>query len=107
MCNFLSALVLKNGDVLTHPMLDSHSDLVRWFKIPDAQAHQHFAKVELTPTTDWLDPQTWAFRLDEATVPGRVYAQNARDARFKADGPCGLSGVLWAPRVPWWRWLLP
>jgi hypothetical protein len=69
MCQFLSALVLRNGDVLTHPMLDSHSDLVTYFKLPDATAHhQHFAKVELTPD-DWMDPATWDFRLDETTAP--------------------------------------
>lgn len=58
MCNFLSAVVLRNGDVLTHPMLDSHSDLVRYYKLPDTRVyHQHFAKVELTPV-DWLDVST-------------------------------------------------
>ena len=36
MCQFLSALVLKNGDVLSHPMLDSHTDLVTYFKLPDS-----------------------------------------------------------------------
>ena len=70
MCNFLSALVLRNGDVLTHSMLDSHSDLVSYYKLPDDRAHhQHFAKVELTPV-DWLDVTTWIFRLDEHTAPG-------------------------------------
>ena len=70
MCNFLSAIVLKNGDCLTHPLLDSHSDLVRYYQLPDGRAHhQHFAKVELTPH-DWLNPDTWEFRLDEQTVPG-------------------------------------
>jgi hypothetical protein len=69
-CNFLSALVLRNGDVLTHPMLDSHTDLVTYFQLPDTTAyHQHFAKVELTPE-DWLDASTWRFRLDEETAPG-------------------------------------
>jgi len=69
MCNFLSAVVLRNGDVLTHPLLDSHSDLVRYYQLPDVTAyHQHFAKVELTPV-DWLDVATWRFRLDEETEP--------------------------------------
>ena len=71
MCNFLSALVLRNGDVLHHPMLDSHSDLVRHFEVPDTREHhQHFAKVELTPVGDWLDVSLWEFRLDEETAPG-------------------------------------
>ena len=70
MCQFLSAVVLRNGDVLTHPMLDSHSDLVLYLGLPDTTAyHQHFAKVELTPASNWLDPATWTFRLDEETAP--------------------------------------
>ena len=70
MCQFFSALVLRNGDVLHHPMLDSHADLVTYFGLPDATAyHQHFAKVELTPV-DWFDASTWTFRLDEETAPG-------------------------------------
>ena len=69
MCNFLSALVLRNGDVLTHPMLDSHSDLVTYFKLPDTDAHiTHFAKVELMPV-DWMDPATWKWAVDEPTIP--------------------------------------
>ena len=28
MCRFLSALVLPDGDIFWHPMIDSHSDLV-------------------------------------------------------------------------------
>ena len=74
MCQFLSAIVLKNGDVLHHPLLDSHSELVTLFQLPDGhQYHQHFAKVELTPPVNWdgwEDVSRWRFRLDEDTVPG-------------------------------------
>jgi len=66
--------VLKNGDVLHSPLLDSHSDLVAHFNLPDTTAHhQHFAKVELTPPADWIgweDLGNWQFRLDEDTKPG-------------------------------------
>ena len=74
MCQFLSAIVLKNGDVLHSPLLDSHSDLVTLFGLPDTHLHhQHFAKVELAPPADWIgweDLSKWTFRLDEGTVPG-------------------------------------
>ena len=44
--------------------------MIRYFELPDDHAyHQHFAKVELTPE-DWLNVDTWQFRLDEATAPG-------------------------------------
>ena len=70
MCNFMSVLVLKDGSVRHHPMLDSHSDLVRYFKLPDTDAFvHHFAKAELTPTTDWTDASTWAWRIDEDVRP--------------------------------------
>ena len=82
MCNFLSALVLQNGDVLHHPMLDSHSDLVTYFKLPDANAHiRRFAKVELVPV-DWMDASTWTFRLDENTAPA-WWGDVAADAESK------------------------
>ena len=69
MCNFLSVLVLKDGSVRHHPMLDSHSDLVTYFKLPDTNAHiQHFAKAELTPN-DWVDASTWNWRIDEEVRP--------------------------------------
>ena len=70
MCNFLSVLVLRDGSVRHHPMLDSHSDLVRYFEMPDTDAFvHHFAKAELTPTTDWTDAATWAWRIDEDVKP--------------------------------------
>jgi hypothetical protein len=88
MCNFLSALVLRNGDVLHHPMLDSHLDLVRYFKLPDTNAHiRRFAKIELTPV-DWMDAATWTWRIDEPTRPNwldEVEAEAERKTRAIAD----------------------
>ena len=69
MCQFLSVLVLRNGDIRHHPMLDSHADLVTYFEIPDSQVGLNwFAKAELTPV-DWTDPATWMWRIDEETRP--------------------------------------
>ena len=80
MCQFLSLLVLRNGDVLHHPMLDSHADLVNYFKLPDDRAHhQHFAKVELTPAADtWLTPDLWTWRIDEPARPAWLDDVEAR-----------------------------
>ena len=86
MCNFLSAVVLKNGDILMHPMIDSHSELVEYFKLPDTSQHiRHFVKVELTPTTDesWLDPSLWTFRLDEERKPS--WWDDEASAKAEAD----------------------
>ena len=84
MCNFLSVLILKNGDVLHHPMLDSHSDLVTYFKLSDTSQHvRHFAKAELTPD-DWMDPTTWKWRIDEDTKPRWLTRAVEDDAERKA-----------------------
>ena len=70
MCKFFSVLVLRDGSVRHHPMLDSHSDLVRYFQMPDADAFvHHFAKAELTPVDDWTDASTWQWRIDEDVWP--------------------------------------
>src|SRR3990167_11025001 len=91
MCRFLSGLVLRNGDVLTHPMLDSHSDLVMYFKLPDTSAYvHHFAKVELVPDGhDWLDPDTWVWHVDEPVMPvwwTEIAEQAEASLRSRAKG---------------------
>jgi hypothetical protein len=85
MCHFLSALVVRNGDVLHHPMLDSHSDLVRYFKLPDTSAYiSHFAKVELRPK-DWMDAATWEWVVDEPTRPAWLDdVESAAEAKLRA-----------------------
>ncbi len=109
MCHFLSVIVLKNGDVLHHPLLDSHSDLVTYFKLPDGSAHhQHFAKAELTPTEDtWTEPDKWTWRIDEPTRPGWLDDVEAQaEARTRAiaktmvlsgDHPLVLEGCYIVP----------
>ena len=69
MCNFFSGLIIPNGDLRWHPMLDSHFDIVNYFELPDTSEHiRHFVKFELEPK-DWLDPSTWTWRIDEETRP--------------------------------------
>jgi hypothetical protein len=68
MCNFLSAIITPKGDVLWHPMVDSHSELVRLFDLKDTKVGK-FAKVELTPGDNWLDVSKWNWRIDENTRP--------------------------------------
>src|ERR1041384_2010222 len=83
MCNFLSALGLPNGDVLHHPMLDSHGDLVTYFKMPDESAFvRRFTKHELVPV-DWIDPATWRFVTDEPTRPDWLTDEIEREIERK------------------------
>jgi hypothetical protein len=74
MCDFLSAWVLENGDVLCDPEhSDSHDELAIHFGIKDGIAQQgRAARVEFTPPEDLKtigDPTAWRLRLDEVIAP--------------------------------------
>lgn len=69
MCNFFSAIALRDGSIRWHWALDSHSDLLTYYGIADTSEARMFAKVELVPGDDWTDPETWAFRIDEDVAP--------------------------------------
>ncbi len=74
MCQFLSALVVRNGDILWHEATDSHSDLVAHFKMPENAGCKHFAKVEFTPPEKdgrpiYEDFANYKLRVDEDTEP--------------------------------------
>jgi hypothetical protein len=61
-CNFLSAIVSRKGEVYCSPLLDSHNDIIDYFGLRDGNAPQ-FTPVEFTPK-DWFDPETWTFKFD-------------------------------------------
>ena len=67
MCNFLSAIVLSNGDVLTAPeYTDSHEDLILHFGLEncDNSRCQHFVRVEFTPEKI-DDPDSYTLKIDD------------------------------------------
>ena len=69
MCNFLSALVTRTGEVLTLPeYTDSHEDLVEHFGLTDDG--QKFCRVEFTPEAE--QPEVvdgYKFTIDERQAP--------------------------------------
>ena len=77
MCKFLSAIVLKNGDIICDPEhTDSHSDLVAAFNLRDDNQHiDRFVKVEFTPPINaenlpnYSDFANYDFRVDERGEP--------------------------------------
>jgi hypothetical protein len=70
MCNFFSAIGLRNGDILYKDGVDSHSDLIEIFGLPDNTDCRHFAKLELMiPYGDEHDIDKYTFVLDEFTSP--------------------------------------
>ena len=71
MCRFYSAIVLRNGDVLDHDASDSHTDLIRHYKLPDDRECRHFAKVEFVPADAGrvADVSGYTLHVDEDTEP--------------------------------------
>lgn len=74
MCNFLSAIVMRNGDVLCDPEhTDSHEDLLVMHNIWDTRTQQNkFVRVEFLPPEDsstTLDLSTWKLQVDQASQP--------------------------------------
>ena len=74
MCQFKSAIVTRNLDVLQNPFTDSHEDLVRLFKLndtPTVRGEPRFARVEFYPDDpkDYADSSKFKLRIDEAREP--------------------------------------
>ncbi len=74
MCQFKSAIVTANGDLLHNPWTDSHEDLVRIFKLNDTatpSGEPRFARVEFKPESpDDLDkPSAYLLSIDERRTP--------------------------------------
>ena len=73
MCNAWSAIVKKNGDVLWKFGMDSHSDILKHFNIPDNESEPgrlKFARIEISPANgNYLKPNEWKFKLDESITP--------------------------------------
>ena len=75
MCNFLSAIVLKNGDIICRPdATDSHEDLIDFANIRDNRLSQDgFVRVEFLPpehdTKDVFDVKNWTLKVDQASTP--------------------------------------
>ena len=70
MCNFLSAIVRKNGDLHFNLWTDSHEDLIQLFALRDNR-EGNFARVEFTPKdpADLDKPEKYHLKIDEARGP--------------------------------------
>ena len=70
MCDFFSAIVLKNGDVLLNPYTDSHEELIKMFNLRDNRLG-NFARVEFKPPTPegLTQPDLYKLRIDEEAEP--------------------------------------
>ena len=86
MCNFLSAIVLQNGDILCDPEhTDSHEDLIAAHgldNIDDAHVLR-FARVEFRPGLPIDDPSNYTLWIDEAISP--VWLDDSMRSRVEED----------------------
>jgi len=73
MCNFLSAVLMKNGDLIWDIATDSHSDLVSMAGLKDTELlHRPFVRVEYAPPDkrDRANIDKYTLRVDErGTLP--------------------------------------
>ena len=70
MCKFLSAIVLKNGDILYNQATDSHEDLVALHNLRDNR-EGNFARAEFFPdkASDLDKPDKYQLNIDESITP--------------------------------------
>jgi hypothetical protein len=74
MCNFLSLIVTKEGDVFYDETTDSHEKIISDHKLIDDTNDKYkrqFVRVEITPPdNDVFKPVSeWNFKLDEGEIP--------------------------------------
>ena len=73
MCNFLSALVTKDGRLLCNPFLDSHEQIIDFFGMQKSDKDkfiQKFVRVEFIPKDDdYFDVDNYKLRIDEDSKP--------------------------------------
>jgi uncharacterized protein (DUF1330 family) len=68
MCQWKSAIVTRQGDVLHHWNVDSHEDLVDLFELKDK--NDYFVRVEFTPKDGkYSDASAYVLRVDEESTP--------------------------------------
>ena len=97
MCEFFSAIVLKNGDAVWDSTIDNHSKLVELANIQDDTtdtSKMKFARVEITPPDHdiFADIEKWILKIDETITPA-WFKKRHEDAAWSALQEC-LKEVL-------------
>lgn len=91
MCNFLSAIVLRDGTVLCEPSLTNHEDILDYFGIPQTEGSLiSFVRVEYSVCAEeWWDLANWKLRVDEKFYPDwwteEVKERVTRDMRRRIE----------------------
>jgi uncharacterized protein YjbI with pentapeptide repeats len=109
MCNFMSGIVLKTGDIICEPdFTDSHEDLIQFAKINDNETALHgqfLCRFEFIPpknTETILDLATWELKADENVIPDwwdtvkvRKYCERKVNSMFITDARDIVFGGCW------------
>jgi hypothetical protein len=72
MCQFLSAVVSKSGEVYCNPFIDSHEEIIQYFNLRDdpSQFINNIVRVEFTPKDDdYFGVENYQLRVDENSIP--------------------------------------
>ena len=74
MCNFFSAIVLKNGEIVYDLNTSSHEDLIEKAGLKDDTADADkltFARIEIVPGDDdfFTEQKNWYLKIDQSITP--------------------------------------
>ena len=71
MCDFLSVIVKKDGEILCDPYTDSHEDLIAAHGLDDSKLREGFVRGEFKPGDykDYDKPDKYILRIDEQLKP--------------------------------------
>ena len=66
MCKFLSAIGLKNGDIICDPSIDSHEDLIKFNKLKETRL-RNWVRIEFYPDSDkdYADLSKYNLKVDD------------------------------------------
>ena len=66
MCKFLSAIGLKNGDIICDPSIDSHEDLIKFNKLKETGL-RNWVRIEFYPDSDkdYADLSKYNLEVDD------------------------------------------
>jgi hypothetical protein len=70
MCNFLSAIVTRQGELFCNPLTDAHEDLIELYQLKD-NGMNHFIRVEFSPEdhNDLAKIECYKLEVDESSTP--------------------------------------
>ena len=96
MCNFFSAIVLKNGEIVYDVDISSHEDLIEKAKLKDDTADSAklmFARIEIVPKNGGIftERKNWYLKIDQTIVPdwfSEEYEKKCMDLFFTEVYPC-------------------